>query len=271
MRTRWWLLIVSMISFVASCDTSVQPILESDKYFSLYGALDMRADTQFVRVVPIRSTIAQGTDTLQAIMRSYDLMTGEIAQWKDSVVVFRSGTVGHVFYAPIRVIGGHRYRLEVERVADGAKTSVEVQVPMLSREVVVEEPRVFTDLDRTVVRQKILWKGIAEEPYQQELWYRFQASPQAPFVDLQLPLTGTITEAGWEVDLDLVAQRDSILAHTGQLMVFLEMGVRLVVLTPEWEPPGGIWDKEVLAQPGVFSNVTHGFGFVGAVLRRRLL
>ena len=40
--------------------------------------------------------------------------------------------------------------------------------------------------------------------------------------------------------------------------------MRVMVVSDDWIPPGGIWDQEVLAQPGTFSNVNDGFGFVGS-------
>ena len=35
----------------------------------------------------------------------------------------------------------------------------------------------------------------------------------------------------------------------------------------EWDPPGGVFDADVLVQPGTLSNVENGFGFVGAGYR----
>ncbi len=46
---------------LAGCDESVNPFVESDRIYSVYGSLDMNADTQYVRVIPIdTSLIVQG-------------------------------------------------------------------------------------------------------------------------------------------------------------------------------------------------------------------
>jgi hypothetical protein len=39
------------------------------------------------------------------------------------------------------------------------------------------------------------------------------------------------------------------------------------VASEDWRPPGGVFDPEVLIEPGTFSNVDRGFGFVGGAYR----
>ncbi len=40
--------------------------------------------------------------------------------------------------------------------------------------------------------------------------------------------------------------------------------ISAVVTNEEWVPPGGVFDAEAFVEPGTFSNVENGFGFVGA-------
>jgi len=40
-----------------------------------------------------------------------------------------------------------------------------------------------------------------------------------------------------------------------------------MVLDGAFVPPGGVFDAELLAQPGTLSNVEFGFGFIGSVGR----
>ena len=49
--------------------------------------------------------------------------------------------------------------------------------------------------------------------------------------------------------------------------LFLGMGMRIVVFDDQFIPPGGLFDPDILSQPGAFSNVDNGFGFVGSVGR----
>ena len=43
---------------LSACEEAVDPILDSDRQFTVWGTLDMNRDTQFVRVIPIRETLA---------------------------------------------------------------------------------------------------------------------------------------------------------------------------------------------------------------------
>ena len=45
--------------------------------------------------------------------------------------------------------------------------------------------------------------------------------------------------------------------------------VKLIVANREWRPPGGVFDPDILVEPGTMSNVDGGFGFVGAGFRLR--
>ena len=43
------------------------------------------------------------------------------------------------------------------------------------------------------------------------------------------------------------------------------MGIQIRILDKNWDPPGGVFDPEILAQPGAMSNVENGYGFFGSV------
>lgn len=43
--------------------------------------------------------------------------------------------------------------------------------------------------------------------------------------------------------------------------------LRFIAASADWLPPEGDFDPEVLVQPGTLSNVTNGFGFIGAGYR----
>ena len=45
------------------------------------------------------------------------------------------------------------------------------------------------------------------------------------------------------------------------------LGLRITLLDEAFVPPGGVFDPDVLSQPGTLSNVENGFGFVGSIGR----
>lgn len=274
MCERWTVLLLGL-AFVlwSGCDAAVDPFLESDRQYTLFGTLDMQQDTQYVRVVPIREALAPEPDgSLQATFTSEDLVTGRVVTWRDSLVTFGDGSQGHVFYAPLRLQTGHTYRIEVRAPDSDVVTWAETTVPANAT------PRVLpAETQRTAGgglvsgSQTVVWEGLRREPFRVDLWYRFLPADRTPFRDVLLPYEPQHEAAGgdeWDVRLDLRRDRmtlDSLLEVDETPLIGL--GLQVTVLDGEFVPPGGVFDREVQAQPGTLSNVENGFGFVGSVAR----
>lgn len=248
---------------LTACEEGVDPLLESDRHYSLYGFLNMNRDTQYVRVDEIRPTLRlTDPSPLDARVTSTDQVTGEVVVWRDSVFAFSDGTYAHLFYAPFRVIPTHTYRLLVER-GDGATTWVETRIP--DRPQAQVQPAVTRVVNQaTLSSQAVVWEGITREPDSTAVWYRFFSEAGKPLIDEKLPPKRVqLTPEGLEVQIDLTADRDTLLERVGR-RVLLGMGMTIILRNAEWDPPGEGFDPRVLSQPGVFSNVRQGFGFVGA-------
>lgn len=258
---------------LSACEETVDPILESDRNFTLYGTLDMAQDTQFVRVIPIRGTLAPTEGSLQDItLTSTDLVSGEERAWDDSLITFADGTRGLVFYDALRIRPGHTYRIDVSHPELAVVTSAETTVPNQPTSLIVRPEETFGGLGGEIARgsQIIVWEGVTDEPFQVGVWYRFLPAEGAPFTDVQLPYEPP-NEAGpdgWQARLDLRKDRITLDTLTSvNLWPLLNVAARLTMLDAAFVPPGGAFDPEVLAQPGTFSNVENGFGFVGSVAR----
>ncbi|RMF65573.1 MAG: DUF4249 family protein [Bacteroidetes bacterium] len=126
--------ILPLLGFLAlmlgACDTAVSPLRDDpDAFFALHGYLDTGADTQYVRVQALRSTVAPETTAfLDATVHSLDEATGATRAWHDSLVTLEDGRPGHLFFAPFRPEPGRTYRLVVTR-SDGARTEARITTP----------------------------------------------------------------------------------------------------------------------------------------------
>lgn len=252
-------------ALAAGCEEGVDPFLESDRYFTLYGTLDMNADSQFVRVIPIAAAL-EGGGALDATAAVTDLTTGEVVALRDSVLTFADGSTGHVFYAPLRVQPAHTYRLEVVR-GDGAVTSAETTLPALPEVEVLPTVR-----SGSAYAQPVRWDGFDQLPFAVETVYRFLRAPEAPFTDVAVDYPTANRAPGepyWQALVRLNDDRQELIEELGTLsgFTFLGIGMRLTLLDDQFVPPGGVFDPEVLVQPGTFSNVQNGFGFLGSVGR----
>jgi len=257
------------------CDDSFNPFVGEERPFTLWGYLDAGADLQQVRVFSIESR--PGTDRagpIDAVVTSTDLQTGEQRRWTDTEVVYADSSVGHIFRAAFRAEHGHRYRLEVMR-SDGATSRVEVTVPP------AVEVAIDTDTERTLIPLRILGAppqlvGV-EVVY--DTWTVPAANPWPPGTPAgpnhHFPVAVSYTdklspmEGGWQTEIDMVADfpviEDAFARNclATEVITLRNVELRLLVASEEWEPPGGVFDPEVLSQPGAFSNVENGFGFFG--------
>ncbi|NND73025.1 MAG: DUF4249 family protein [Rhodothermales bacterium] len=253
----------------SACEENVNPFREEARYFTLFGALDMNADSQFVRVSPIRQEVDfDEGGPIDAVLTTFDLTDGSILPWTDSLFTFDDGSQGHVFFAPLRIQPGHTYRIEVER-SDGIIASAETTVPALP--VPVVDP--VSDAGSLFITQSVRWLGVEYDPFNVETYYRFLTAPGAPFTDVAVEYDpanrSPDTANGWRIQVDLSSDKDKIIEVVPQPgnLTFMGIGMGITVLDDQFDPPGGRFDPEVLVQPGVFSNVENGFGFVGAMGR----
>ncbi|MEX0649362.1 MAG: hypothetical protein WEA56_06820 [Balneolaceae bacterium] len=80
------ILFVCSFLFLTSCDSTFEPLGENDKYhFSIYGFLDVNADTQWVRVGTARQAIDDAPDPTGITVTLENLQTGEIEEMQDSL------------------------------------------------------------------------------------------------------------------------------------------------------------------------------------------
>lgn len=261
-----WAGVVLLVLVFGACDNTVDPFIETDRYYTIFGYLDTGSDRQYVRVVPFRQQIdAEDGEPLDAVVTATDLDSGMKYVWRDSVITFRDGSIGHVFVSDFRPIPGRTYRFEVER-ADGVVTWAQTLVPEAENAEVIPPAQFGTG----PITQVVNWEGIDVAPFRVEVWYRFSEFPHStPFKEFAVTYRGDEIGRklpdGWQVPVNLSEDAEEIKPFVRDGSPLLGIGMRLTMSDDFWRPPGGVFDEEVLVQPGTFSNVQHGFGFFGSV------
>ncbi len=258
---------------LSACEEGVDAVLESDQPFTLYGFFNPRSDTQAVRIFPIEPTLRPiPDDELDAVVKSRDLVTGETIIWGDSLVAFEDSSLGHVAFAPFRVEYGHTYRFEVSR-SDGAMSYAEIPVPGLVQTVRLEPfTRRFPNRINAAPYLPVGWVGQARL-IQLEVVYEFEVlNVGRNIVSISYDGAQVQTGDGWVVEIDMARDQEYIrteMLRTGfmqgedSLIELNYMFMSAMVINGDWNPPGGTFDPEVLVEPGAWTNVENGFGFVG--------
>lgn len=243
------------------CADSVSPTGDVGRPYTLYGVLDPEATEQSIRVVPFAPDLnPRPQDTIDAVVTSTNLNTGEVIVWEDSLVNFGSRGFGHVFTASFQPVYTHTYRIEVER-SDGALSSVEVAVPPF-----VEPFAEGSVSNLTNVVLSSIWPG-APRVNQVEVIYTVEDADDVRY-EVILPTSRPAEpfEFGWRIKTNLTMDAAAIFSQLAPASNFAlrETRMRVLVSDRTWRPPGGVYDPEVLVDPNAFTNVTNGFGFVGS-------
>lgn len=257
---------------LTGCDAGVDPVLGTERAYTLYGFFDARSDTQAVRVLPVADRLERrGPEPIDAVVTATRLRTGETVTLRDSLVAFGGDRFGHVYWAPWAVAYAEPYRLTATR-SDGVQSSVEVQVPPRTEPLVRE---FVTDARSLLV--VVAWPGA---PNLNEIEVTYHLAPDTLVDDTLVPVEYTFSYgfvagegASTDVVIDYLRDTRSIIAdellerggpNPRRPIRLCEVDVRVLVSSDGWIPPDGAYDPEILVEPGTFSNVDNGFGFFGA-------
>lgn len=253
-------LVFASALFCTGCEEEVTAVLGTDRAYSVYGFFNARADTQAIRIYAIEQRLDLiRPDPLDADVASMDRTSGLQHAWRDSVMQFAGGRYGHVFWSPFRAGYGRSYVLEVTR-SDGVTTRAEVTVPPLA------EPML---LDPTVAEGYVVlpvhWSE-APRVNNIRVWYY---TNKGNFL-IEYPLNqeqeggGTVVAVTMSTDARQIFARVVLAGERAADLRLKAIELFVLVSNAEWEPPEGRYDPETLVEPGTFSNVENGYGFVGA-------
>ncbi|HET6569014.1 MAG TPA: hypothetical protein VFG50_13700 [Rhodothermales bacterium] len=249
------------------CEEDVIGVTGEDHPFTLFGILNPIADTQKVRVFPINGKLEQGSAApIDAVVTSTDLQTGDVRTWQDSILSFPDGSHGYLYWAPFRPEGGHTYRIDVTR-SDGERSSAQATVPnplrfqsaIFAGQVTI--PLTFgtsaTRLRSFDIEYRVRFGCVAG--YRDTLRYSYMRDsyPTGEGLRIDLPFSELHAEM-----VDSLMWQSHYFAGYG---IYLQHAIiRMMVTDAGWNPPDGVYDPEVLIEPGTFSNVGNGFGFLGS-------
>ena len=255
-----WLCGALLAASCLGCQESVDAVLGTGQAYTVYGYFDARADTQAVRVFAIeRSLDMIRPEPLGARVVSVETDTGASQAWSDSVLQYQDQRYGHVFWSVFRPVFSRKYRLELTRY-DGVVTSAEVEIPPLA------EPELLPPtVAEGYVVLPVFWP---QAPRVNNIRVRYFTN-RGRFV-YDYPLEQDQSSSGVVVAIKMSADARRIFSRVvggGDRAADVRLKaveLQVLVTNTEWVPPGGVYDPDVLVEPGTFSNVDNGFGFVGA-------
>jgi hypothetical protein len=247
-----------------ACDETFDPIAPTDLAFSVFGYLDASADTQWIRIMPIRPLKVTSRDVLAAEVTLEHLETGRVIELRDSLFRFSStsdldlgseGAYLHNFWTSEDIEPGAAYRFSARR--EGREPS----------EVVVEIPH---DYEVEVAIRQVHSGGGTDE-------LRITGVKHLPFLTA---VTNFYDSCGSGVSkfgyrsrsdddethtIEITKQRLTG-RHECGLSWVANRGIWIVGSKAEW--PFGEYSQHAPGEAGRASNVTNAVGFLGGVLTR---
>ena len=258
-----------LLAFLSmGCEESVDPVLTTDEAFTIYGFLDPTADHQAIRVYSIDGVLQDiRNEPMDAVVRSTNTRTGEQIVWRDSVVTYPDRSLGHVFHAPFRPDYDTPYTLSVDH-PDGRAATANVLVPPDGEASIVN---IASTRSQVVV--SIDWRRIprllqTRVSYHVRVPFPDRSDTTTTRVDISSGRVQRNSDGTWRVFImpsaDIAAVYATLGLEPGRHPVLLDrVEVKAFVTSADWESPVGVYDPELLVQPGTFTNVTGGYGFVG--------
>lgn len=255
---------------VGGCATNFDPFEEDVLLFSVFGYLDVQADTQFVRVSPLRNTFFADEALLNVTVTLENLNTGAVQVWRDSVVHHSDGRVSHVFWSAEPVLPHTPYRFAITR-SDGAAATATVTTPQD-----FPDPILVADAFPQGVppSQSVSVRGVEKVAYL-EITY-----------DLVLGVGGNASARTLTVSyLDQLQNRPDLAAFFVGFEAYQDIlrrvplqncpqvvraEVLVVAAGADW-PDLALLDLETLALPDAVNNITNGVGYLGAVASKRII
>lgn len=263
-------LVAALLTALVSlgCEEAVNPVALTEEAFSLYGFLDPTADRQAVRVFSIDGVLENTrAEPMDAVFKTRNLVTGDELVWRDSIITFDNRSVGHVFVGDFQPGFDTPYELTVTS-SDGRQTRVDIRTPAdgearvaniaSARSQVVVELE-WTNVPRIIQTQSSYWVRVPFPDGTDTTTVR---------VDIRSGRVEENSDGSWRVTIlpsaDIGVIFSALQLQPGRDPVFLDkIEVSAFVTSEDWVSPVGRFDPELLVQPGTFSNVEDGFGFVG--------
>lgn len=122
-------ILAGMSILIQSCEQPFEPLVENDRYhFTIHGVLDASADTQWVRVMPVRDSIFTSPKPLGADVSITRLSTGEKITLEDSLFELRQGYYAWNYWTDEDILPDEDYLFAAVN-QEGDSSTVHIQVP----------------------------------------------------------------------------------------------------------------------------------------------
>ncbi len=253
-------MLLATLLVVGCDDTVLDPFVESPFNYSVFGYLDGGVDTQFVRVSPVRDSIALGPDPIDATVMLEHVATGQKTAWRDSLFSYktalaRSERFGHNFWSPEPLEPLATYRLTVTR-SDGAASHATVTLPDTFPDPIIDGSTIRIRGIERLADVVVVYRVF-------DLLARQPSTYTVSYIDAVLPVEDEL----WVIVSRADDENQITLRLGSSLFQITSIEVTVAAAGPDWPDLSDV-DQETLALPNVISNIEDGIGYLGGIISK---
>lgn len=253
------LFVIVLCPMLISCDQTFDPIKESNFNFSINGYLDATADTQWVRVMPVRDSLLFEPGPINAVVTLEEVTSGMSVTMNDSLFRYLEGggAYAYMFWTTFDVKPEETYRLTAATKSGEKTSSAQVTLP--------------SDFPTPMVERKLIYihKSIDRLGDVQAVYFgRDSFSGNVRIKGLSHFEAQDTTTTG--LDFFTVYIRED--ADAEELVGFppvFKTQIFVAAYGPDFPYLGSV-NKHVLDIPGSFSNVENGLGFLAGIVSKTI-
>ncbi len=255
-------LFLIMLMFLSGCEDTFEPLQDNDRYhFSIYGYLDATADTNWVRVMPVRDAIYAGPEPVDAVVTLKHLETGSISVMNDSLFQFGSDVHARNFWTTKTLIPGDSYRLTAEN-SSGQSSSATITLPPDYSTPEVQQTEgditfLYIDPVEQLVDLQVIYAVFIRQNDQLQILY----FPVSQLENKSLTDNGYFVTVNRRNDHNYINQR---LIGRGTIQ---PVQVFAASAGPDWVDFSVI-DDEIIELPEGISNIENGVGYLTGIVSK---
>lgn len=251
------------VALAAGCNNTFEPFQENELYFSMYGVLDLHADTQWVRIMPIGTTLFTNEPESNGVeVRLTRLSTGETTAMSDSVFVFGNDAYVWNYWQPMTLYPNEPYRLTA-RNEDGNESTALITMPS-----VLPMPDVEYD---TNDEEGSVTATFSDSLVVLETRYRVQFFAGTNCIQEEEMIISNVNQVAERVDgsFDIKFSNGIRLSRQigGRSHIITERRLFMITASSDWPYLEGLTDEEISLLNNA-TNVTNGTGLVPGVAQR---
>lgn len=267
-KVKIFLLGLLCVSGIA-CENEFDPLQENDRYvFSMYGAFDIHADTNWVRVMPIAETlIPRDPESNGTTVTMIHQRTGEETQLQPKLLRFSGNVYVWNYWTTKELEPQEEYMIRAEAPGGNQSFAIitipsELDIPDVTYSGGNEEGEIRGTSEDTLVTMDFRY-------FIQVIRDRV-VEPEVEVIISNLDDINLKTNGDYCAQIDNAEKLEEILLANRGDMIVNRRELVVISSSEDWPDIADLSEEEIVL-PDAVSNVVNGTGFIAGIAKRKIV